>query len=145
MNTYLLQVSYLVKEYNTFSHRVTMLLTITRVVYFTTRCSGLLLIMSYFHLRWVLEILTFPLHWKCNFPLLSLTFPYKFHILLYPILLWKIGYIVMLRARMFRSLIIRTGIKERNIRARNITIQPENSHHIKYGSFHANRNITWIY
>ena len=31
-------------------------------------------------------------------------------------------YIVMLRARMFRSLIIRTGIKERNIRARNITI-----------------------
>ena len=28
------------------------------------------------------------------------------------------GYIVMLRARMFRSLIIRTGIKERNIRAR---------------------------
>ena len=27
------------------------------------------------------------------------------------------GYIVMLRARMFRSLIIRTGIKERNIRA----------------------------
>ena len=32
------------------------------------------------------------------------------------------GYIVMLRARMFRSLIIRTGIKERNIRARNITI-----------------------
>ena len=26
----------------------------------------------------------------------------------------------MLRARMFRSLIIRTGIKERNIRARNI-------------------------
>ena len=28
----------------------------------------------------------------------------------------------MLRARMFRSLIIRTGIKERNIRARNITI-----------------------
>ena len=29
------------------------------------------------------------------------------------------GYIVMLRARMFRSLIIRTGIKERNIRARN--------------------------
>ena len=34
----------------------------------------------------------------------------------------KIGYIVMLRARMFRSLIIRTGIKERNIRARNIAI-----------------------
>ena len=34
----------------------------------------------------------------------------------------KSGYIVMLRARMFRSLIIRTGIKERNIRARNITI-----------------------
>ena len=32
------------------------------------------------------------------------------------------GYIVMLRARMFRSLIIRTGIKERIIRARNITI-----------------------
>ena len=32
------------------------------------------------------------------------------------------GYIVMLRARIFRSLIIRTGIKERNIRARNITI-----------------------
>ena len=32
------------------------------------------------------------------------------------------GYIVMLRARMFRSLIIRTGIKERNICARNITI-----------------------
>ena len=32
------------------------------------------------------------------------------------------GYIVMLRARMFRSLISRTGIKERNIRARNITI-----------------------
>ena len=32
------------------------------------------------------------------------------------------GYIVMLRARMFRSLIIRIGIKERNIRARNITI-----------------------
>ena len=32
------------------------------------------------------------------------------------------GYIVMLRAWMFRSLIIRTGIKERNIRARNITI-----------------------
>ena len=31
-----------------------------------------------------------------------------------------VGYIVMLRARMFRSLIIRTGIKERNIRARNI-------------------------
>ena len=34
----------------------------------------------------------------------------------------KCGYIVMLRARIFRSLIIRTGIKERNIRARNITI-----------------------
>ena len=34
---------------------------------------------------------------------------------------WFCGYIVMLRARMFRSLIIRTGIKERNIRARNIT------------------------
>ena len=34
----------------------------------------------------------------------------------------NLGYIVMLRARMFRSLIIRTGIKERNIRARNITI-----------------------
>ena len=33
-----------------------------------------------------------------------------------------LGYIVMLRARMFRSLIIRTGIKERNIRVRNITI-----------------------
>ena len=32
------------------------------------------------------------------------------------------GYVVMLRARMFRSLIIRTGIKERNIRARNITL-----------------------
>ena len=32
------------------------------------------------------------------------------------------GYIVMLRARMFRSLIIRTGIKERNICARNIMI-----------------------
>ena len=32
------------------------------------------------------------------------------------------GYIVMLRARIFRSLIIRTGMKERNIRARNITI-----------------------
>ena len=32
------------------------------------------------------------------------------------------GYIVMLRARMFRSLIIRTEIKERNIHARNITI-----------------------
>ena len=32
------------------------------------------------------------------------------------------GYIVMLRARMFRSLIIRTEIKERNIRARNVTI-----------------------
>ena len=36
---------------------------------------------------------------------------------------WAIcGYIVMLRARMFRSLIIRTRIKERNIRAHNITI-----------------------
>ena len=34
----------------------------------------------------------------------------------------KIGYIVMLRARMSRSLIIRTGIKERNVRGRNITI-----------------------
>ena len=34
----------------------------------------------------------------------------------------EMGYIVMLRARMFRSLIIRTGIKERNIRARNIMI-----------------------
>ena len=34
----------------------------------------------------------------------------------------KIGYIVMLHARMFRSLIIRTGIIERNVRARNITI-----------------------
>ena len=34
------------------------------------------------------------------------------------------GYIVMLRARMFRSLIIRTGINERNIRARNITYNP---------------------
>ena len=34
----------------------------------------------------------------------------------------KSGNIVTLRARMFRSLIIRTGIKERNIRARNITI-----------------------
>ena len=32
------------------------------------------------------------------------------------------GYIVMLRARMLRSLIIKTGIKERNIRARHITI-----------------------
>ena len=32
------------------------------------------------------------------------------------------GYIFMLRARLFRSLIIRTGVKERNIRARNITI-----------------------
>ena len=32
------------------------------------------------------------------------------------------GYIVMLRARMSRSLIIRTGIKERNIRAPNIMI-----------------------
>ena len=31
------------------------------------------------------------------------------------------GYIVMLRARMFHFFIIRTGIKERNIRARNIT------------------------
>ena len=34
----------------------------------------------------------------------------------------KFGYIVMLRARMFRSLIIRTGIKERNTRARSITM-----------------------
>ena len=34
----------------------------------------------------------------------------------------KIGYIVMLRARMFRSLIPVLMIKERNIRARNITI-----------------------
>ena len=33
-----------------------------------------------------------------------------------------IGYIVMLRARMFRSLIPVLMIKERNIRARNITI-----------------------
>ena len=33
-----------------------------------------------------------------------------------------LGYIGMLHARIFRSLIIRTGIKERNIRARNITI-----------------------
>ena len=33
------------------------------------------------------------------------------------------GYIVMLRARMFSSLIISTGIKERNIRARNITVE----------------------
>ena len=32
------------------------------------------------------------------------------------------GYIVMLRARMFRSLIPVLMIKERNIRARNITI-----------------------
>ena len=32
------------------------------------------------------------------------------------------GYIVMLRARMFRSLIPILMIKERNIRARNITI-----------------------
>ena len=32
------------------------------------------------------------------------------------------GYIVMLRARMFRSLISVLMIKERNIRARNITI-----------------------
>ena len=38
----------------------------------------------------------------------------------------KFGYyIVMLRARMFRSLIIRAGIKERNIRARDITILPK--------------------
>ena len=35
-----------------------------------------------------------------------------------------LGYIVMLRARMFRSLIPVLMIKERNIRARNITIQP---------------------
>ena len=34
------------------------------------------------------------------------------------------GYIVMLRARMFRSLIPVLMIKERNIRARNITIYP---------------------
>ena len=34
----------------------------------------------------------------------------------------NIGYIVMLRARMFRSLIPVLMIKERNIRARNITI-----------------------
>ena len=34
----------------------------------------------------------------------------------------KSGYIVMLRARMFRSLIPVLTIKERNIRARNITI-----------------------
>ena len=34
----------------------------------------------------------------------------------------NLGYIVMLRAQIFRSFIIRTGIKERNIRARNITI-----------------------
>ena len=34
----------------------------------------------------------------------------------------KIGYIVMLRARMFRSSIPVPTIKERNIRARNITI-----------------------
>ena len=33
-----------------------------------------------------------------------------------------VGYIVMLRARMFRSLIPVLMIKERNIRARNITI-----------------------
>ena len=33
-----------------------------------------------------------------------------------------LGYIVMLRARMFRSLIPVLMIKERNIRARNITI-----------------------
>ena len=31
-------------------------------------------------------------------------------------------YTYIIRARMFRSLIIRTGIKERNILARNITI-----------------------
>ena len=37
-------------------------------------------------------------------------------------LLTKWGYIVMLRARMFRSLIPVLMIKERNIRARNITI-----------------------
>ena len=35
-----------------------------------------------------------------------------------------LGYIVMLRARMFRSLIPVLMIKERNIRARNITIKP---------------------
>ena len=34
----------------------------------------------------------------------------------------NLGYIVMLRARMFRSLIPVLMIKERNIRARNITI-----------------------
>ena len=34
----------------------------------------------------------------------------------------NVGYIVMLRARMFRSLIPVLMIKERNIRARNITI-----------------------
>ena len=42
----------------------------------------------------------------------------KFSVLTYS----YIGYILVLPARMFRSLIIRTGIKERNIRARNITI-----------------------
>ena len=46
---------------------------------------------------------------------LSISFNYPW---LYPY-----GYIVMLRARIFRSLVIRTGIEERNIRARNITIQ----------------------
>ena len=35
---------------------------------------------------------------------------------------YQTGYIVMLRARMFRSLIPVLMIKERNIRARNITI-----------------------
>ena len=35
-----------------------------------------------------------------------------------------LGYIVMLRARMFRSLIPVLMIKERNIRARNVTILP---------------------
>ena len=34
----------------------------------------------------------------------------------------NLGYIVMLRARMFRSLVPVLMIKERNIRARNITI-----------------------
>ena len=34
------------------------------------------------------------------------------------------GYIAISRARMFRSLIIRTGIKERNIRARNKRYNP---------------------
>ena len=42
-------------------------------------------------------------------------------------LITKNGYIVMLRARMFRSLIVRTGIKERNIRARNIRYNPKNT------------------